>query len=309
MRNYYRVMLGSKSVYAEDCRAGNFIGAGFNVQGDLTGRLPERWQDFNKEFRPIWMETHPGKNKISAGLACGFLYMVCKGIRVGDVVLCPDGAGAYMVGEVVGPYEYHPDHPLTHQRKVKWLPGTIQRAEMSEALRNSTGSIGTVSDVSKYAAEIEKLIGGQSVPALTASDETVEDAAVFALEKYLEDFLVSNWAQTELGKRYDIFAEDGEIRGQQYPTDTGPIDILAVSKDKTELLVVELKKGRASDNVVGQIQRYMGYVIDELAEPGQSVRGLIIALEDDLRIRRALRAAQGIDFMLYRVSFSLVKAS
>lgn len=53
----------------------------------------------------------------------------------------------------------------------------------------------------------------------------------------------------------------------------------------------------------------MGYVIDELAEPGQSVRGLIIALEDDLRIRRALRAAQGIDFMLYRVSFSLVKAS
>jgi len=39
------------------------------------------------------------------------------------------------------------------------------------------------------------------------------------------------------------------------------IDILAVSKDQKELLVVELKKGRASDVVVGQIQRYMGFRI------------------------------------------------
>ena len=30
--------------------------------------------------------------------------------------------------------------------------------------------------------------------------------------------------------------------GRQYPNDTGPIDILAISKDKKELLVVELKK-------------------------------------------------------------------
>ena len=44
------------------------------------------------------------------------------------------------------------------------------------------------------------------------------------------------------------------------------MDILAISKDKSELLVVELKKGRASDVVVGQIQRYMGFAQYELAE-------------------------------------------
>jgi hypothetical protein len=80
--------------------------------------------------------------------------------------------------------------------------------------------------------------------------------------------LIQNWKQTELGKRYDLF-QDEDGNGQQYPTDTGPIDILAISKDKKELLVVELKKGRASDSVVGQIQRYMGYVLDELAEENQ----------------------------------------
>ena len=76
--------------------------------------------------------------------------------------------------------------------------------------------------------------------------------------------------------------------GQQYRSDTGPIDILAVSKDNKEILVVELKKGRASDAVIGQIQRYMGFVNEELLEDGQSVKGIIIALEDDLKLKRAL---------------------
>lgn len=69
--------------------------------------------------------------------------------------------------------------------------------------------------------------------------------------------------------------------------------------------MVELKRGRASDVVVGQIQRYMGYVAQDLAEPGQIVRGAIVAFEDDLRIRRALAVAQNIDFYRYEVQFRL----
>lgn len=119
--------------------------------------------------------------------------------------------------------------------------------------------------------------------------------------------MVQNWSGTELGKLYDIYQEDGEIVGQQYQKDTGAIDILAISKDKKAILVVELKKGRASDNVVGQIQRYMGYVKEELAEENQMVKGVIIALEDDLRIRRALSVANNIEFYRYQVSFKLFK--
>ena len=50
-----------------------------------------------------------------------------------------------------------------------------------------------------------------------------------------------------------------------------------------------LTGGRASDAVVVQIQRYMGYVLEEIAEDHQWVRGVIIALDDDKRIRRALQ--------------------
>jgi restriction system protein len=179
---------------------------------------------------------------------------------------------------------------------------------MSQALRRSTGATLAVVDVSVHGEEIERLIGSDSTPKLLASDQSIEDPVEFALEKHLEEFLVTNWKQTSLGKEFDIYEEDGEIAGQQYPSDTGPIDILAISKDRKALLVVELKKGRASDVVVGQTLRYMGFVQHELAEPGQIVRGIIVALEDDPKLRRALSVTPGIEFYRYAVSFKLTKA-
>ncbi len=305
-RSYYRVMLGQKSVYAAECFAGSFIGTDFGIDQDLTKKLPEEWRAFNQEFIPIYLAKHPDKTKIGAGLACGALWTVSKGITRGDLVLCPDGSGHYRVGEVNGDYTYEPGKILFHRRPVQWLNVSIDRAAMSEALRNSTGSIGTVSNISRYSEEIERLIGGVSAPKLISTDETVEDPTAFALEEHLEDFLVKNWAQTELGKEYDIYEEDGE-KAQQYQTDTGPLDILAISKDKKRLLVVELKKGRASDAVVGQTLRYMSFVQEMLAEKDQTVHGIIIALEDDQRIRRALAMVSNILFYRYQISFKLVR--
>lgn len=308
MKSYYRIMLGANSIHADECYNNNFIGADFDIREDLSDKLPDNWREFNQRFIPIWMEAHPGKSKISAGLSCGALWTIAKGIQKGDIVLCPNGLGSYYVGEVLDNYSYHNDGVLQHRRAVRWYPNTVERSVMSDALRNSSGSIGTVSNITKYRDEIEQLIGNCRPPVIVATDDTIEDPSVFALEKHLEEFLVQNWSHTELGRNYDIYQEDGELVGQQYPTDTGTIDILAISKDRNTLLVVELKKGRASDNVVGQIQRYMGYVKDELTEEGQQVKGVIIALEDDLRIRRALSVANNIDFYRYKVSFKLYRS-
>jgi restriction system protein len=308
MKNYFRVMLGAKSAYAALCREQGFIGADYQIAQDLSADLFDNWRDFNQKYRPIFLDAHPEKTMIGAGLACGALWTVAKGIQKGDMVLCPNGSGTYFVGEVVSDYFYVPGQPLPHRRSVNWLAQTILRDDMSDALKNSTGSIGTVSTITPHAVEIEKLLGVQlNDPVLVASDPDVEDAAAFAMEKHLEDFLVKNWAQTELGKDYDIYAEDGEPVGQQYPTDTGPMDLLAVKKDKSELLVVELKRGKASDVVVGQVLRYMGFVKEDLAESHQAVRGAIIALEDDLRIRRALAVTPNIQFFRYQISFKLLK--
>lgn len=305
MKQYNRVMLGRKSKFADECLERGFIGVDYEIHQDLTHELVDDWREFNAKFRPIWMSTHPGKSKVAAGLTCGMTWTMCKGLNVGDMVISPDGKGSYAVGEITGDYHYQPDSVLQHQRPVKWYPGRIDRQAMSDGLKNSTGSIGTMCDVTKHAEEIEHLIGGDRPTTIISTDSTVEDVAVFALEKHLEDFLVKNWSQTALGQQFDIFEDDGELVGQQYPSDTGPIDILAVSKDRKTLLVVELKKGRASDSVVGQIQRYMGYIKNELAEHNQSVKGVIIALEDDLKLQRALSVTSNIEFYRYEVSFRL----
>ena len=303
---YFRIMLGRHSKFAAQCFSGGFIGADFGIDQDLTSELPENWREFNANFIPVFLNVRPDKTKVAAGLACGMLHTVCKGIKEGEFVLCPDGSGNYKVGKVTGGYQYVPGDVLPHRRSVEWLSKQIPKDEMSDGLRNSAGSIGTVSNISKHATELEQLLSAETV-AITVTDETIEDPSVFALEKHLEEFLIANWSSTELGLTHDIFEDEGELIGQQYPTDTGFIDILAISKDRSELLVVELKKGRASDAVVGQVQRYMGYLIDEVAEANQSVRGCIIALEDDLRIRRALRINPLIDFYRYEVTFSLRK--
>ena len=305
MKKYYRVMLGRRSVHAQACFTGNFIGADFDITQDLTGKLPNEWRGFNKAFIPVYLKLHPEKSRIAAGLSCGFLWTVAKGIMTGDIVLSPDGNKRYQVGEVTGDYHYVAGDILPHRRAVKWLNQSIDPSEMSDALRHSARAIGTVSNITAYKDEIEKLIG--IGPVIVTTDPEIEDPAEFALEKHLEDFLVKNWGKTDFGKEYDIFKDAGEKVGQQYLTDTGPIDILAIRKDKKELLVLELKKGRASDVVIGQILRYMGYVLQELAEKGQTVKGVIIALEDDQKIRRALAATSNIEFYRYQVNFKLLK--
>lgn len=309
MKRYYRVMLGKKCMYAQQCYEGNFIGVDYGINEDLSGNLPDGWRDFNAMYIPRYLANRPQKSKIAAGLACGTTWTMAKGMVNGDLVLCPNGEGMYRVAEVVGDYYHTPGPVLQHRRPVKWLDVMIEKSNLSAAFQASLSATGTIVSINAptYVTEIERWLTGKVMTAAVPDENEVDEIGSFAMEKHLEDFLVANWSQTELGKAYDIYEEDGEIAGKQYPTETGPIDILAISRDKKELLVVELKRGRASDAVVGQILRYMGFVKSELAEDGQTVKGVIIALEDDKRIRHALYVAPNIEFYRYQISFKLVK--
>ena len=140
-----------------------------------------------------------------------------------------------------------------------------------------------------------------------ASDQNKEISPSFVLEKQLEEFIVSNWHITEFGNNYDIFEENGEVVGKQYQTGTGPCDILAIRKDKKEFLIIELKKGRASDQVIGQLARYMGAIKTKLAVNNENVKGCIIAYEDDPNLKYALSVVPDVDFFTYKLIFCLEK--
>jgi len=124
------------------------------------------------------------------------------------------------------------------------------------------------------------------------------------LEKYLEEFIVSNFSTIFKGA-LKIYKETEDNDGQQYTTDIGPIDILAVENESNSFVVIELKKGRPSDQVVGQVLRYMGWVKENLCMDGQAVKGLVICQDQDKKLTYALKMVSNIDVRYYSVSFSL----
>lgn len=306
MTRYFKCALGQGAAHFPKALAESWVGTGWLENLDLSGRFKDNWRDFNKEFIPIAMDEYGMKSRVSAGLACGQTWTLCFGLGKNDLIVSPNGQGQYQIGRITGDYYFQAGGPLPHRRTVDWVSGLIDKSVLSDGLRRSLATQGTVTRLDEHGQEIESLLGLTHRPEIISSDPAVENPSTFALEKHLEEFLVANWANTELAKNYDIYQEDGVLIGQQYSTDTGNLDILAISKDRKELLVIELKRGRVSDVVVGQIQRYMGFVKDELCEPGQSVRGIIIGLDDDLRVRRALSVTQGIEFMRYEVNFRLI---
>jgi len=150
----------------------------------------------------------------------------------------------------------------------------------------------------------------ENIEALAETEEEkLESCEDFGLESHLEDFLIENWEKLTLGENYSILEEDGDIVGQQYVTPIGRIDILAKSKDGREWLVIELKKGRSSDQVVGQLLRYIGWIKKEKAKEKEKVRGLIIAREKDEKLKYALETVTNIKLMTYSVSFKLQRGN
>ena len=101
------------------------------------------------------------------------------------------------------------------------------------------------------------------------------------LESEIEDSIKSN---------PEILEEGLKLVRPQYPTPVGPIDILC--KDKNgNFVVIELKRGKESDKVVGQIQRYMAWVSENLAKNKQ-VRGIIALKEYDQKLEYAVKGSK-----------------
>ena len=213
MKQYNRIMLGRAGKFAKQCREEGFIGADFGINQDLTKDLTDNLHKFNEKFVPIYMKIVKTKSKTTAGLSCGFLWTVAKGLKIGDVVLCPTGDGSYYVGTIESDYFYVPSADLPHRRKVKWMEKVILRKSMSQKLRNSTGSIGTCCNITKYAEELEALIAGKSLP-LTVVQQTVEPPKAHFEERSLHK-LFCTYLRTRNIYAKTIFHEKSSSKSDQ----------------------------------------------------------------------------------------------
>lgn len=134
-----------------------------------------------------------------------------------------------------------------------------------------------------------------------SEDEETKETHEFAYEKDLKNFLANNLSV--IRSSLDVY-QDGNISGIEFPVGGRYIDILAVENGK-DLVVIELKVSKGYDRTLGQILRYMAWIEKNLAEPGQSVKGMIIArnISEDLRL--ATSRVRDVELFEYDLSISL----
>lgn len=160
MKQYNRIMLGEHGKYTKDCLEGNYIGANFLKNHDLTDSPFHSEKEWRQMYVQQNLKDYPDKSIGTARTSIGFLWTICFGLKIGDIILAPNGEGCYNVGEITGNYFYVPNSNLPHRRPVTWLNTLIPRQRMSKNLQHSTGSIGTCCNITKYKDELENLIQG-----------------------------------------------------------------------------------------------------------------------------------------------------
>jgi len=135
------------------------------------------------------------------------------------------------------------------------------------------------------------------------NEDSLISQGKFYMEKHLEEFIITNWNEIDLGKKYDLIYDEGELISQQFRTDIGFIDILAKDKKDGSYVVIELKKNQTSDDTIGQIARYMGWIRDHKKD--ENVKGIIIASEFTKKLKYAIKYVKNIDVLSYEINFSL----
>lgn len=120
--------------------------------------------------------------------------------------------------------------------------------------------------------------------------QTKENNFSFALESQLEEFIIRNIEKLE----------DGLIvEKQQYKIGANKMDLLCIDKNRN-YVIVEIKNRLRSDEVVGQILRYMGCLKEY--KKIDKVRGIIIAPETDRNLDYAVSNLSDVSVKYFKLN-------
>jgi len=122
----------------------------------------------------------------------------------------------------------------------------------------------------------------------------------FEFEADLEGHIANNLGDIEEG--LTIYVSSDGVKGRQFQTDVGRIDILAIDREGN-FVVIELKVGQATDKACSQLLKYMGWVKKHLAKD-RKVRGIIVCRNATDELKYAASTLENVSIKEYEVHFS-----
>ncbi|RDU37114.1 restriction endonuclease [Neobacillus piezotolerans] len=149
-------------------------------------RLFSSKEDLERKAQKIYSDSKP--NSIRSWV--GQVWRFSREIRPGDrVITYSKEKREYLIGSVLEGHFFDnqigdPDYP--NHLRIKWENQTVSRDLLSQAARNSLGSVLTVFRVDDWGSELEKLLRNPSLtPDLTPDDEETEEIVEDLLSKAL----------------------------------------------------------------------------------------------------------------------------
>ena len=94
-----------------------------------------------------------------------------------------------------------------------------------------------------------------------------------------------------------------ENNGHYDTQEVGIMDFLMVNENDN-FVVIELKR-KASDQTLGQLLRYMGWVKENLCEKKQDVFGMVLSDSSDIYLEYALKCVNRVQYKKLRLDISI----
>jgi len=144
-------------------------------------------------------------------------------------------------------------------------------------------------------------IGLENFKDADASDPKIDDEisesieTSVSLERDLHNYLANRLTEIEPG----LTLVDGGI---EYQTEAGRIDILAKTA-QGQLVVIELKAGKAKDGAIGQLLGYIGCLASQ--KDLKNIRGILVASSFEDRVVFASKGLPQIKLLKYELRFKL----
>jgi hypothetical protein len=208
----------------------NLISIGWSKVGDISNMSREALSE-------AVAVAFPDRAK---GLISNMLWAFYHEISPGDLVIARRGLKIFVgVGKVVragfyaegrNPFLSAPGYSHPNFLEVEWQAQPRDKVFPSVVFPMQTLKEITVD-------QYQDLIIGNVTDEISKPPEEVTDKNEFVLEKYLAEFIVSNFETIFKGK-LRIYEDAEGAAGQQYATDIGPIDILAFEPDSRAFVVI-----------------------------------------------------------------------
>ncbi|NOZ34035.1 MAG: DUF1016 family protein [Chlorobi bacterium] len=219
-------------------------------------------------------------------------------------------------------------YPYWNKIRVYKITGEFNKAlEVIEILKTKTKSKkllqNEIDSINKLKKKHKKRIEPSKVNLVLESEKIIEDEKEITfvpsplnkktsgiqleLEEILEDLLEIRLQKNKqtFGKYLKIYskADDPSKYGRQFRTDTGRMDILTQNLEDNSYVIIELKRGKSDIEVVEQIQNYINWTINNLAKPGQAVKGIICIKEATNKLKTLVKSLPNIELFEYEFDF------